>query len=368
MNYNIMTEVEFFSLDIDLNSYSHRQLEEIANVGEGTIRYWLKKRGIKKQPKSPNTKKISRDGEVEKLVSEGYSTKQIAKLLGFGVRQITCYKYANNLESSRFGKLDFTEEEEQVIIGSLLGDGSIIKTNYREGYYALTVTHGIKQQAYIEYKAKLLNRLTKTVYANKRLDKRFKTLEYTTLYFVTTPHPSYEYFRKNWYKEKKIIYRDDFKKLSPLGLAIWFMDDGCKIGNSISLATDCFNMEDLNFMQSELIAKWGLHFYIHNKKLDLAAADYDTFYDLINPYIIPTMRYKLPEYKRKHKRYRPVIQTDLQGNIIKLWPTAASPTIEMGLKSRAAIFNACKRGHLVKGFKWEFVTTDSSKNQLLHTI
>ena len=83
--------------------------------------------------------------------------------------------------------------------------------------------------------------------------------------------------------------------LDPMGLAVWFMDDGYKHSNSISIATNCFLIEELKILINILKSKFNLHFTIlpSTNVIHLKATDLKLFYNLVKPYIHSDCLYKL---------------------------------------------------------------------------
>ena len=94
--------------------------------------------------------------------------------------------------------------------------------------------------------------------------------------------------------------------LTGRGLAYWFMDDGLKLdynknskNRSIVLNTQSFTDKEVEIMSKELMAKFNLECEIRSnksKKVIVISNNLDPlFYSLVSSYIIPEMRYKLPQ-------------------------------------------------------------------------
>ena len=94
--------------------------------------------------------------------------------------------------------------------------------------------------------------------------------------------------------------------LTDRGLAYWFMDDGGKLdynknskNRSIVLNTQSFTDKEVEIMSKELMAKFNLECEIRSnksKKVIVISNNLDPlFYSLVSSYIIPEMRYKLPQ-------------------------------------------------------------------------
>ena len=102
--------------------------------------------------------------------------------------------------------------QEQVLFGTLLGDGCITKGS-------LSITHSAKQKTYLDWKSNVLSDIKLiTSYSKKRhhYQQLFKT------------NPYIYRLRSEWYPEGvKRIPTYVWDILDARGLAVWLMDDGC---------------------------------------------------------------------------------------------------------------------------------------------
>jgi hypothetical protein len=113
--------------------------------------------------------------------------------------------------------------------------------------------------------------------------------------------------------KKRIINEIYIKDLiTPISLAFWYMDDGGRAyyKNKRSLTdmacilnTQSFTVKEVKLLISILNTKFNLNTFIaYNKKkpiIYIPNKNYKIFYNLINPYVIDTFRYKLPDIKDK---------------------------------------------------------------------
>jgi len=212
-------------------------------------------RDVKRDVKGKFLRKIEKEKVIE-LLEKGLSTKQIAKELNVLPVQITMFKQHNKLANSRSDLIKLTYEEEQVIIGSILGDGCIEINNKERGYYRLCIKHSIKQEDYITFKHSLLKRFSNKLRLGIKKDNRERFKDSSYIELRTSTNKIFKKYRENWYKEgKKRIYKEDLFKLDWLGIAIWIMDDGYYSVNSITLCTDCFSEKDLLLIQEFFLTK-----------------------------------------------------------------------------------------------------------------
>lgn len=99
---------------------------------------------------------------------------------------------------------------------------------------------------------------------------------------------------------KKGISLQWLEKVSPTGLAWWFMDDGSVGGNYVGcrIATDSFPRYEQEILVGWLRDAYGVHADIHHTRRDLFHLSMNKeagnrFSQIIAPHILPSMQYKL---------------------------------------------------------------------------
>lgn len=116
----------------------------------------------------------------------------------------------------------FNKESRSLMIGMLLGDGSVSSNNVYK------IAHCEAQKDYLEWKIEQLN---KRGIRNTGLKSYIKTCGYNPgvpVYYVKLYSvPFIKVLRRVFYKPKKILgNRKLLNRLDGLGIAIWYMDDG----------------------------------------------------------------------------------------------------------------------------------------------
>ena len=179
-----------------------------------------------------------------------------------------------------------TSEQLELVVGSMLGDGYLVKTT---NGYAFRVNHGISQKDYVDWKHNLLRDFVNTVPRQSG----------STYYFRTVTHPKFVELRKLFYKDwLKVIPKRLIKaSLDPFILAVWIMDDGSRDGRQLRINTQCFSQEEQVFLQNVLRAKLGIESSLNRDKnqfrLRIKKNSMERLRKLTVPYIIPSMLYKL---------------------------------------------------------------------------
>lgn len=214
-------------------------------------------------------------------------------------------------------KTKFNKDSRNLIIGLLLGDGTISNNN------VFKLSHGYKQKEYLEWKINLLN---EHGIKNNGLKEYISTCGYnvnnTVYYSQLSIIPFIKVLRRIIYKPiKNYANRKLLNRLSPLGLAIWYMDDGCinirKTGDKIHgfyirIAT-CLYKEQNQIIIDYFKEVWNISFYQFKEgrpgkntySLCCGTQEGVKFIELIKPYVesCPSMLYKIQYDLSQRKDY-----------------------------------------------------------------
>lgn len=200
-----------------------------------------------------------------------------------------------------------TREEKSLLLALALGDGYINPKNN-----VLYIKHSINQEDYVKWKFELLNRIIpnhgavkNSIYYGQSYDKRTNKI-----YKFCSCHKGAPYIRvlRKWlYRPDKTFTRAVLNRLNAQGLAIWFMDDGnlrgkySKVTGKLSsiqtvLATHC-SEEEIEILHKYFVEVWGVDFskYKIRDRYILCGntKESNKFLDIIRPYVIPSMSYKV---------------------------------------------------------------------------
>lgn len=234
---------------------------------------------------------------LEPLVLKNISDSEIASIVGVTKEGVYAARKRYNLKRRNLAineLINPTKEQIQILKGCLLGDGSLEKSinNINTRF---SCEHGINQKEYCEWKYNKLNGIGAKISYNKRNtpDKR------NGIYYesVSIRIGSNEYFN-NWlymlYTPKKEISPKFLEDFNEQALAVLFMDDGSKNGKTCDLCLCSFSEKSLQIFQNFVYEKWDLEFNIHkNKTLYLKQKSFNTFVNIILPYMHESMLYKL---------------------------------------------------------------------------
>jgi recombination protein RecA len=111
-----------------------------------------------------------------------------------------------------------SEQQWQVVLGSLMGDGHLAPNLRDRSGVRFRLGHGAKQAAYLDWKVSLLANIEHS----RRIDKR------GAVFADFTPLPELDELRRAVYlgDGRKHLSEEYLKALTPLALAVWYMDDG----------------------------------------------------------------------------------------------------------------------------------------------
>jgi len=203
-------------------------------------------------------------------------------------------------------RLSLSKRQKEILIGLLLGDGHLEKL-YTPTLGRLKVEHSYKQKDYVDWLYKELRGWVRCKPKVRKVNAWGKPMK--NYRFSTYGHRILGEFRRNFYEGKKKIIPDDLEKdITPLGLAIWYMDDGSiksRRHKGIFLNTQGFKRKDVKKLQKVLGNKFGVNSTTRREKngeqIYLGGGAGEKFIALVRPYIISSMKYKIPRALRLTK-------------------------------------------------------------------
>ena len=277
---------------------SMKEIGERIGLNYRTVSYHLKNMEIKTRPKN----KID-DNKFVELWNQNKTDEEIAEVFGVSKLTIQSYRNRNGKHFNRYfshTEMSLTDEQEQFILGSLLGDLYARPTKSERQNSNLAIVHSIKQEELFLKKVEILG-------------------DFMGNYKLCTPAPDkrtgkvYQTYRGQTKRHKvftdicNILYIDGVKTItqqyldkihSPIALAYWFMDDGTERG---TIATNCFSLEEQELLVEWMSNIWNVSCSLQKNKdsyvLHILESSRKHFEELIFPYMIPSMYYKLKYYK-----------------------------------------------------------------------
>lgn len=145
------------------------------------------------------------------------------------------------------------EYAEQVLIGTLLGDSVISKTDKSSNGYNVRLLQGTKQLGYLKWKVAMLQDIAHTPRKQGARE-----------YYCASTISSHVFAQYDWAHTRgfKGITRDNLAKVSWLALLVWYLDDGCLVQdseNSYHCVFSCTNFgEQGAILMQERLREMGL--------------------------------------------------------------------------------------------------------------
>lgn len=246
---------------------------------------------MKSQPKIEKEKLLNLYEEYKSIHKVG----SILKVSGDTVsRWLKYYQIKILNDPKRFDNLreiKLSNLQKEFVVGSLLGDGNIDK---KANHSRLRFCHGAKQIEYLNWKREMLSQLV--VQHNNIVIQ--KTRNSTMNSFQTISHPELTEYYNLFYNNKiKIVPQNIQQILTPFSIAVWFMDDGWRSQQyrSALFCTDSFTLKENQLLVDALQNKFDIKTKLLNSsnRIVLYKEEVDKLSNLIKPYIIPSMTYKL---------------------------------------------------------------------------
>jgi recombination protein RecA len=238
------------------------------------------------------------------------------------VRTPTGWKEAQNLEVGdrvlRAVTQVLSDQQWEVILGGLMGDAALSLS--QTGLAArLRWGHGRQQESYGDWKASLFPNIKVCRSTNAR-----------KVFWDLPPLAELLELRSSTYMAgKKVLSWDYLKRLTPLSLAIWYMDDATftlrskglqerTVGGSgrVEICVEALEPTSRERLRAHLADTWGIQARLSQKgRRKMAFLTFPTketvkLQALIAPYVHPSMDYKLLPRFRHQFAVEPVVATE----------------------------------------------------------
>lgn len=212
--------------------------------------------------------------------------------------QIRINKYWTTKWSLFKKDLSLNQRQRSLIIGSLLGDGTLrigegaVNANFK-------VEHGLQQKDLVFWKYEILKSWVST---EPKISYRYDPNgnKYAkSWWFRTIRHPELLKLRNKFYKDGiKIIPNDIVKLMDNFAVACWIMDDGSYSRSAIDISTYSFSLGDIYKIIELFSKKFGVvakYFRDRDKgyRMYFSVSETKKVIEFIKPYIIPSMEYKI---------------------------------------------------------------------------
>jgi len=197
--------------------------------------------------------------------------------------------------------MKLSSRQKIILYGLILGDGYLQKTGKKNA--RLRLEHSEKQREYLFWKVSNLKNLFNRK-PTKMIRKHPNGIEYKYYRVQSNSSSFLGKLQQKFYRDGKKLIPEDINKYlkSPQTLALWYMDDGYyyERDKSAHLFLPKFKKTDLERLKKAFEANYGIicEYYCRPDRkscqLNFTGKNLDKLYSIIDPYIIPSMKYKLP--------------------------------------------------------------------------
>ena len=197
-----------------------------------------------------------------------------------------------------------SDQQWQIVLGGLMGDGDLAPDGRARHGVRFRMGHGAEQVDYLDYKTELLGNIphTRSVRSNGA-----ERVDFTPLAELGEVRQAVY-----WGDGKKHLGEDFLKALTPLALAIWFMDDGCftvrstglkdrshggsgRIEIGVESMSEATRVRLVDYLRDEhgVESRVFLSGAARTAVLQMTTAGSRRFQEIVAPYIHPSMEYTL---------------------------------------------------------------------------
>ena len=202
--------------------------------------------------------------------------------------------YSRVIERQK-SSLKLTQTQRETLVGLLLGDAHL-ETQNDGRTYRVKCEYSIE---HADYSHHLYNIFREWIFTPPQL-KHDAT--HNNIWFQTVSHSAFRYFAHQFYEKKqKCVPKLIHRFLTARSLAYWFMDDGSiksRESKGVLLNTQCFIQNDVQRLVKCLEKRFELEASPRKQKdgvqIYISGKSYERFREIVDPYVIPAMRYKIP--------------------------------------------------------------------------
>ena len=199
--------------------------------------------------------------------------------------------------------ISFNERQQEILVGSILGDGFLTSSLGGNAYFRFKQCE--KRQDYVFWMYEELKDFCCSGPKQRKDNQQW--------YFLTRCLPVFNILKDVFYPEGKKVIPDDIEGIliSPLSLAVWYMDDGTldyrpNYHCSFSFSTHSFSLKGVQRLVVTLKDNFGIESSMSNNlirgvrypRIYVGTKGRDRLIELISPYILDCFKYKLPQYRQ----------------------------------------------------------------------
>lgn len=192
-------------------------------------------------------------------------------------------------------KFRLSNKQKFVLIGTLLGDGSLAK---RGRYCRLFIKHSANQRKLIEWKYNVFKNIV--LMPLNSFTQEVSGKDYKFIQFVTLTHPVFSEYRKIFYRGSRKIIPNDIDKFfyHPLSLTVLLMDDGANDTFGMTLQTHSFKKNEVELLTHTIKKNFRITTSLRKNKgkwiVYFPKKEIKKLYKITDKYLLPSLKYKFP--------------------------------------------------------------------------
>lgn len=192
-------------------------------------------------------------------------------------------------------KFRLSEKQRLVLVGTILGDGSLAK---RGRHCRLFIKHSINQQKLIEWKYNIFKNIV--LMPLNYFTQIVNGKEYGFIQFVTLTHLIFDEYRKRFYRDSRKIIPFEIDQIfyHPLSLAVLLMDDGSNDTSGVTVQTHCFEKSEVKRLSQAIKKNFGLETSLRRNRgkwiLYFPKKEVKKLYRIVEKYLLASFKYKFP--------------------------------------------------------------------------
>lgn len=192
-------------------------------------------------------------------------------------------------------KFNLSDKQKFVLVGTLLGDGSLAK---RGKHYRLFIKHSANQHKLIEWKYNIFKNIV--LMPLNYFIQEISGKDYRFIQFVTLTHSVFDEYRKIFYRGNRKIIPPNIDKIfyHPLSLAVLLMDDGANDTFGVTLQTHSFRKNEVVLLSKSIKKKFKITTSLRRNKgkwiIYFPKKEVEMLYKTIDRYLLPSSKYKFP--------------------------------------------------------------------------
>lgn len=200
--------------------------------------------------------------------------------------------------------LSLSDEQREILVGLLLGDACL---EARSGgrTYRLKIEQSAQHEPYVRHLHQVFESWVLSP-PRERMVKASNGSITKSWAFATVSHAALRFYAQQFYAERRKQVPDLIHRwLTPRGLAYWYMDDGSMKSSQskgVILNTQGFLPSEVDRLVALLQSSFGLQAWPREqsdgRQIYISGNSHQRFLELVEMFVLPEMRYKLPPARR----------------------------------------------------------------------